>query len=123
MSEAAPQTDPMNGSTAPDVFRTHDLIATLRRARAETLEDFGRRIAVNSKGRMSQIERGLITPTPEQALAIEELSEGAINASALNPIVAKARGVEWSGDHGPADTAKMEAVSTGNIQHLSGGAA
>jgi hypothetical protein len=91
----------------------HEQIMALRGARAETLEAFGKLVGVGSKGRMSEIERGVQTPTPEQALAIEELSGGTIDASALNPIVAKARGVEWVSDHGAADIAKMEAVSPG----------
>lgn len=91
----------------------HERIAALRSARAETLEAFGKLVGVGSKGRMSEIERGVQTPTAEQALAIEDLSGGMIDASALNPIVAKARGVEWVLDHGATDTPDMEAVSPG----------
>lgn len=40
---------------------------------------------------MSEIERGLRQPTAEQALRIEEVSGGRIDASALHPLIAAAR--------------------------------
>ena len=67
-------------------------IAALRQKRGETLEQFGAAIGVTSKGRMSELERGIRPVTPEQALAIEKLSDGAIDAADLNPIIAAARG-------------------------------
>lgn len=97
----------------PQFDRPHDLIAALRAARGETLDVFGKMLGVSSKGRMSEIERGQVTPTPEQALALEELSGGQIDASALNPIIAKARGAEWCGDHGAADTSNVAQSSRG----------
>jgi transcriptional regulator with XRE-family HTH domain len=88
-------------------------IRALRSARGETLEEFGRKIGVNSKGRMSRIERGELAPTADQALAIEALSDGHIDASALNPIIAKARGVDVVNEHGAPDSAAAAAASRG----------
>ena len=109
-------TNPTNSSCAetPAQIASGGDIAMLRQLRGETLDEFARRIGIQSKGQMSLIERGLRTPTPEQALAIEELSGGQIDASALNPIIAKARGVDVGGVHGVADSAISEAVSPGN---------
>lgn len=69
----------------------HTLIASLRAERRESLEVFGRAIGVPSKGRVSEIERGLRDVTQAQALAIEALSGGRIDAADLNPAIAAAR--------------------------------
>lgn len=69
----------------------YDLIATLRRERRESLEVFGLAIGVPSKGRLSEIERGLRGVTQAQALAIEALSGGRIDAAVLNAEIAAAR--------------------------------
>ena len=78
----------MNAMSPPQPF---ERIAALRRERGETLEVFGAAIGVISRGRMSELERGLRAPTLAQALAIEELSEGRIDAAALNDDVRLAR--------------------------------
>jgi|GEM_PF-4585374 len=106
--------EPTGNAAMAMALSPHEQIQALRSARGETLEAFGRLIGVGSKGRMSEIERGVVVPTPDQALAIEALSGGAINASGLNEIIAKARGVEWAGIHGAADSANMAEVSRGN---------
>lgn len=99
-----------------DEFPPFARIAALRQARGETLEVFGAAIGVASKGRTSEIERGIRAPTPEQALAIERLSGGDIDAGELNEVVRLAR-------HGLPDTAKTAETSTGQINDLSGGVA
>jgi transcriptional regulator with XRE-family HTH domain len=78
-----------------------------------TQEEFGARIGLQTKGSVSLAERGLKPISADVALAIETLSDGTINASALNAIVARARGQEGLFDHGMADTANMEAMSPG----------
>ena len=84
----------MNCQTSLQPF---EQIAALRRARNETLEVFGAAIGMASKGKVSELERGLRTATPEQALAIEALSGGKIDAGHLNELVRLARhGVEVS---------------------------
>jgi transcriptional regulator with XRE-family HTH domain len=98
----------------------HDRVATLRRARGETLEQFGALIGKVSKGVMSELERGLRLFTPEQALAVEQLSreiEGhAIDAADLNEVVALAR-------HGLEAATAGDLSATGQTTQLSGGAA
>lgn len=69
----------------------HTQIAALRAERRESLEVFGLAIGVPSKGRVSEIERGIRSVTQAQALAIEELSDGRIDAATLNAEVAAAR--------------------------------
>jgi transcriptional regulator with XRE-family HTH domain len=78
----------MSEASRPPHF---ERIAALRRERGETLEAFGLAIGVASKGRISELERGLRTATPEQALAIERISGGQIDAADLNEVVAAAR--------------------------------
>jgi len=99
-------------------------IAALRAQLGITQEEFGARIGLKTKGSVSLIERGLAAMSPEVALAIEELSEGAIDASGLNPIIAKARGIVWAQEgrhgHGLPDSAEMEQNSTGQSNGLSG---
>ena len=69
----------------------HHLIAKLRAGRGETVEALAGAIGCSSKGRISEMERGLCLPTPEQALAIERISGGTIDASAISPVIAMAR--------------------------------
>jgi transcriptional regulator with XRE-family HTH domain len=66
-------------------------IKALRIKLGQTLEDFAASIGVPSKGVMSEIERGLRRLTLPQALAVERLSEGTIDAADLNDEVAMAR--------------------------------
>lgn len=78
----------MDDTSPPPTFAR---IAALRRERGETLEAFGRAIGIVSKGRISELERGLRAPTPDQALAIEKISDGRIDAASLNDVVRAAR--------------------------------
>jgi transcriptional regulator with XRE-family HTH domain len=67
---------------------------TIRQLRDElglSLVEFAKAAGIASKGRMSEIERGSAVPPLHVALAIERLSEGRIDAAALNPDVAAAR--------------------------------
>jgi transcriptional regulator with XRE-family HTH domain len=66
-------------------------IAALRAERGETLAQFARTLGISSKGRLSEMEKGLVRPTVAQAIAIERLSSGRINAAALNTNVAASR--------------------------------
>jgi transcriptional regulator with XRE-family HTH domain len=66
-------------------------IAALRVKRGETLAQFALTLGISSKGRISEMEKGLVRPTVAQALAIEKLSDGRIDAAALNADVAAAR--------------------------------
>lgn len=66
-------------------------IAALRQERGESLAEFAAAVGCSSKGRISEIERGIASPTVAQALRIEELSGGRIDAAALNEDVAAAR--------------------------------
>lgn len=63
----------------------------MREERGESLEAFGIAIGVASKGRVSEIERGLRPITAQQALAIERLSGGRVDAGLLNSTVAAVR--------------------------------
>lgn len=65
-------------------------IADLRKELDLSLEAFGERIGLASKGNVSVIERDNRC-SPTVALAIEALSGGRINASDLNDVVAAAR--------------------------------
>lgn len=89
-------------------------IVALRLQLGLTQEEFGARIGLQTKGSVSLVERGLKAVSPDVALAIEALSERQIDASSLNEIIAKARGVEWAGVHAAADTSNMDASSQGN---------
>lgn len=66
-------------------------IADLRAELGLSLEAFGERIGLLSKGNVSMIERGLLTPSLPVALAIEDLSGGRIDAATLNDDVRAAR--------------------------------
>ena len=90
-------------------------IVALRNRLGLTQEEFGARIGLQTKGSVSLVERGLKAVSADVALAIEELSAGTIDASALNPIVAKARGVEWVAVHGAADSGAAAGVSPGKF--------
>lgn len=62
----------------------------LRRDRGETGEQFGALIGL-SKGKVSELERGLYAPSVSVALKIEELSRGGIDAADLCADVRAAR--------------------------------
>ncbi len=66
-------------------------VAALRAELGLSLEAFAAHIGVSSKGRMSEIERGKVSPTAEQALRIEEISAGRVDAARLHPLIAAAR--------------------------------
>ncbi|WP_408585948.1 helix-turn-helix domain-containing protein [Novosphingobium sp.] len=104
------------GSSQPPV----PPIAALRAALGITQEEFGALIGLKTKGSVSLVERGLAPVSADVALAIEELSDGTIDASDLNPIIAKARGVDRVGNHADSDTAKLEETPTGQCAGLSG---
>jgi transcriptional regulator with XRE-family HTH domain len=66
-------------------------IAALRQERGESLAEFAAAVGCSSKGRMSEIERGRASPTVAQALRLEELSGGRIDAGSLNEDVRASR--------------------------------
>jgi len=66
-------------------------IAALRRRLGLTQSEFGEKIGIASKGDVSMIERGLRPISLRAALAIESLSDGAIDAASLCDEVAAAR--------------------------------
>lgn len=113
-------------STLPAVLATTPPIAALRLQLGLTQEEFGARIGLQTKGSVSLVERGLKAVSPDVALAIETLSAGAIDASSLNEIIAKARGVEWAGVHGLPNSADGDDLSRGkggdNFPHCSAAA-
>lgn len=86
----------------------HQQIAALRQERGESLAEFAAAVGCNSKGRMSEIERGIATPTVAQALQLERLSGGRIDAGALNEDVKAAR-------HAVLDSAAVAGVSSGKM--------
>lgn len=67
-------------------------IAAWRQDRGETQEALGLALGC-TKSRISEIEKGKRLPTPDQALAIELISAGRIDAGKLNPVVAASRRV------------------------------
>ncbi len=69
------------------------MIAALRAARGETLSQFALAIGCSSKSRVWEFENGKSTPTVAQALRLEELSGGKIDAATLNEDVARSRRV------------------------------
>ena len=69
----------------------HGRIAALRASLRMNQAEFAVAIGCSSKGRVSEMERGLAQPTVAQALRLEELSGGRIDAAALNADVAAAR--------------------------------
>lgn len=68
-------------------------IAALRAELGLSLEDFGKRIGLSSKGNVSLIERGHMPPSLPVALAIEEISGGRIDAAEINEDVRAARAI------------------------------
>lgn len=83
MNAVAPTTD--------QALRPFQQIAALRQERGESLAEFAAAVGCSSKGRMSEIERGRASPTVAQALRLEELSGGRIDAGALNEDVRASR--------------------------------
>lgn len=83
----------------------HELIAQLRRERGESLEAFGAAVGISSKGRVSEIERGIgRAVTAAQALEIERLSGWRIDAARLNPVIAAARAGQLARDQRSHDS-------------------
>lgn len=72
-------------------LKPFEQIAALRAERGETLAQFALAVGISSKGRISEMEKGLVFATVAQALAIEKLSDGRIDAAALNKDVALSR--------------------------------
>lgn len=64
-------------------------LAELRTELDLSLEGMAKVLGLNSKGYISQLERGEVQPSVDTALKIEKLSEGRIMARDLNPDVAK----------------------------------
>lgn len=86
------------------------LIAALRQQRGETLSQFAAVIGCSSKSRVSEFENGKAMPTVAQALRLEELSGGSIDAATLNADVAAARRACLTIDDGEPGTWK-DAIS------------
>lgn len=83
--------------TSEPALRPFQKIAALRQERGESLAEFAVAVGCSSKGRISEIERGIASPTVAQALRLEELSGGRIDAAKLNEDVAAARAKpDWS---------------------------
>lgn len=64
-------------------------ISALRTELGLSLDGFAKSIGLSSKGYVSQLERGEVTPSVQVALRLEELSGGRILARDLNPDVAR----------------------------------
>ena len=75
------------------------LIAALRVQRGETLAQFAAAIGCSSKSRVSEFENGKALPTLAQALRMEELSGGTLDAALLNADVAAARAAREQRTH------------------------
>lgn len=90
----------------------HEQIAALRTERGDTLAVFASAIGCSSKGRVSEMENGKAVPTVAQALAIERLAGGRINAADLNCDVAAARAPGWQLT--PAELAAVPGNDAGN---------
>ncbi len=71
----------------------HRQIAALRKQRGETLAQFAEVLGCSSKSRIWEFENGRACPTVAQAVRLEELSGGKIDAAALNEDVARSRRV------------------------------
>lgn len=71
-------------------MQNHTEIASFRKELGMTLEQFAVAVGISSKGRASEMERSGKCSLPV-ALAIERLSQGRINAAALNADIAAAR--------------------------------
>lgn len=95
-------------------------ISEFREEMGWTLEKFGRAIGILSKGRMSEIQSGKVQPRVNQALEIERLSGGRINASDLNDEVRAARAVILDGfDHDVMNSSGQSDKSMGQKGQLS----
>ena len=86
-------------------------IADFRSELGLSLESFAAQLGLQSRGRMSVIERENRCSL-EVALKIEELSGGRVDAASLNSDVRAAR-------HGLSDTAARHDASTGQIDETS----
>lgn len=94
-------------------------VSDLRQERGETLEEFGRAIGVNSKGRVSEYIRDNRFPL-NAALALQELSGGRIDAAELCDDVRRARaGVTDLRSHDAVDSGADAAASSGKIDEIS----
>lgn len=101
---------------------THS-IATIRREKGQTLDDFGDAVGITSKSHASMIERGSRQAPVEIALAIESWSDGRIPARTLNDNIAlieRARGLD--GVHAGVDTDTAPSPSSGKNTQIAGGA-
>lgn len=97
-------------------------VSDLRQERGETLEEFGRAIGVNSKGRVSEYVRENRFPL-NAALALQDISGGRIDAAELCDDVRRARaGVADLRSHISEDSGDGIGLSAGNIEENSPGA-
>lgn len=92
------------------------LIAALRQQRGETLSQFAAVIGCSSKSRVSEFENGKAMPTVAQALRLEELSGGSIDAAKLNADVAAARRACLTIDDGEPGTWKDAIAHSPNLR-------
>lgn len=90
MFQSASQISDCPGAAALEDETVWEKIRALRIEQGQTGEEFGARIGL-SKGKVSELERGLFPCSPDVALAIEKLSGGRIDAAELNEVVARAR--------------------------------
>lgn len=93
----------------------HRQIAALRAERGETLAQFAAVIGCSSKSRVSEFENGKAVPTLTQALRLEELSAGRIDAAKLNADVAAARRACLTIDDGDPGTWKDAIAHSPNL--------
>lgn len=104
-----------------DTLPPYRQIAALRLARGETLAQFAAAIGCSSKSRVSEFENGKAKPTVAQALRLEELSGGRIDAATLNQDVALARKPLAANDGDPAQPWQLtpsEVASLPDLQAL-----
>lgn len=94
----------------------HRQIAALRQLRGETLSQFAAAIGCSSKSRVSEFENGKASPTVAQALRLEELSGGRIDAARLNADVALARRGCLTIDDGEPGTWKDALAHSPNLR-------
>ncbi|WP_286950547.1 MULTISPECIES: helix-turn-helix domain-containing protein [Brevundimonas] len=60
-------------------------LATWRKSKGLTLEQTAARAGIQSKGRMSRIERGIERCPTDLAIAIDRLTQGAVSVAELRP--------------------------------------
>ncbi|MGW8705433.1 helix-turn-helix domain-containing protein [Brevundimonas sp. NPDC055814] len=60
-------------------------LATWRKSRGLTLEQTAAQAGIQSKGRMSRIERGIERCPTDLAIAIDRLTQGAVSVAELRP--------------------------------------